>query len=91
MANKAIHPEDIIADGIDHTLINGKQIRKGSVAAFIANIALLENSNSSADDRANALQAMKELAPVIVTIGLHHHVNFKNKQAEELIQQAAKS
>jgi hypothetical protein len=89
MTTKAIRPEDIIPNGADHTLINGKSVRKGSVCAFIANIDLLENLNSSDAQRANALQALKELAPALITVGLHHHVNFKNKQAEELIQQAA--
>ncbi|ARG99850.1 hypothetical protein [Legionella micdadei] len=91
MSNKAVLPEDIIADGADHTVINGTKVRKGSVAAFIANIEILQNPNSSTEDKDNALQAMKELAPAIVTVGLHHHVTFKNKQAEAIIQQAAKS
>ncbi|CDZ78721.1 hypothetical protein BN59_03033 [Legionella massiliensis] len=89
MSNKAIQPEDIIADGADYILIQGQKIRKGSVAAFLANIAMLENPKSTAEERADALQAMKELAPSLVTVGLHHHVNFKNEVAEEIIQQAA--
>lgn len=91
MTNSAVLPEDIIADGADYTLIHGIKVRKGSVAAFIANIDILENPHSSSEDKNNALQMMKELAPAIVTVGLHHHVTFKNKQADEIIREASNS
>lgn len=89
MITKAIRPEDLIADGSDYTQINGMQVRKGTVAAFLANIDLLENPNSSTEVKNQALCALNELAPSIVAVRLHHHVNFKNKVAEEIIQQAA--
>ncbi|KTC85586.1 MULTISPECIES: hypothetical protein [Legionella] len=90
MTNKAIFPENIVADGADYTIINNTSVRKGTVAAFIANIDILQNPTSSAEGKDNALAAMKKLAPNLVAIGLHHHVQFKNIQAEEIIQQAIK-
>lgn len=90
MTNQAILPEDIIADGVDYAQIKGVPVRKGTVAAFLANIDLLENPNSSIEERNQAMSIMHELAPAIVTIGLHHHVTFNNKLVADIIQQAIK-
>lgn len=89
MTTTAIRPEDIIADGADYTEINGIQVRKGTVGAFLANIDLLENSNSSIDEKKQALELLRELAPAIIATRLHNHVSFKNNQVAEIIQQAA--
>lgn len=89
MINKGIQASDIIPDGADFAQINGMQIRKGSVAAFLANINLLENS-STTKEKEDALHVLQELAPTIIAIGLQNHVTFKNKQVEELLQQAKK-
>ncbi len=80
-----IRPEDILADGADTTIINGKVLRKGTVAAFLANIDLLENEHTSEQQKHEALKLLEELAPAIITLGLHHHVIFKNKHVEQLL------
>ncbi|WP_028387775.1 hypothetical protein [Legionella fairfieldensis] len=85
MSNNTVCPEDIIPDGADYTQINGVSVRKGTVAAFIANIDLLENPDSCLDTRKQALIALKELAPFIITIGLDQHVIFKNTQIQDIL------
>lgn len=80
MINKstAIRPEDILADGIDKTIINGTVIRKGTVAAFLANIDIFESVNTNDQQKQDALQMLHELAPSIIAVGLQKHVVFKN-------------
>lgn len=82
-------PEDLIADGVDTAVINGTTVRKGSIGAFLANLETLEHSTSSAE-KAAALNMMRELAPAITAIGLHKYVIFKNQQAQQLLDDAAK-
>ncbi|STX42963.1 Uncharacterised protein [Legionella donaldsonii] len=89
MTSKGIQASDIIPDGADFAQINGVQVRKGSVGAFLANINLLENS-STTKEKEDALHVLQELAPTIIAIGLQKHVTFKNKQVEDLLQQAKK-
>lgn len=43
MENNSVRPQDILPDGVDHTSFNGKSVRKGTIAALLANIAILEN------------------------------------------------
>lgn len=90
MTNKGILPSDIIPDGADFTQINGVQVRKGTVAAFLANINLVENPHASAEDKKQALHTIQELAPAVIATGLQNHVTFKNSQVEEILQQAKK-
>ncbi len=84
--SNAIKPEDILPNGDDVATINGKVVRKGSVAAFLANLAVLENSESSETQKNAAMNEMEKLAPDVVAIGLHHYVTFKNTFAESLLQ-----
>jgi hypothetical protein len=83
--NKIVRPEDILPDGIDSTYMNGMMVRKGTIAAFLANADILENSNAIEQQKQEAINAMKELAPAIIAIGLHKHVTFKNSQIEQIL------
>ncbi|MEO8402843.1 MAG: hypothetical protein ABI597_13810 [Gammaproteobacteria bacterium] len=86
MSNQnAIRPEDILPDGVDSNQVNGKLVRKGTIAAFLANTDILENPQATEQHKQNAIQAMKELASDVIAIGLHKHVTFKNTQAEQIL------
>lgn len=78
-------PENLIADSIDFIEQNGMKIRKGTVAAFLANITLLESSGTSNEEKMQALAVMEELAPGIIAIGLHKHVTFNNAAAAKIL------
>lgn len=86
MANyNSVRPEDILADGEDSTSIHGKTIRKGTIAAFLANINVFEHPNTSEKQKNEAFKVMQELAPAVIAAGLHQHVVFKNKEIEQLL------
>lgn len=82
---KAIKPDDILADTEDFVELNGLTVRKGSIAAFLKNIDLFEDSNSTEAQKAEALKMIKELAPAIIASGLHRHATFKNKTIENIL------
>ena len=65
--------------------LNGLTVRKGSIAAFLKNIELFEDSNSNEASKAAALSMIKELAPAIIAAGLHRHATFKNKIIEDIL------
>jgi hypothetical protein len=83
--NDPVRPEDILPDGVDTAAINGKTVRKGSIAAFLANTDILENLHTTEQQKQEALNMMKELAPAVIAIGLHNHVIFKNSQVEQIL------
>lgn len=87
----SVRPEDIIPDGADNTSINGAVVRKGTIAAFLANINILENPHSSEQQKQGAMEMMRELAPSVIAAGLHQHVTFKNIIVENILIDAAKN
>lgn len=89
MSNKSIQPEDIIADGIDTIEANGQIVRKGTIAAFLANVEIFENRKANEQQKQEAITALKKLASGVVAIGLHKHVTFKNPKIEQILTDAA--
>ena len=82
-------PEDILPDGDDHALLSGQKVRKGTIAAYLANIEVIENPTSTESEKTKAIDTMKDLASAIIAIGLHKHVIFKNSEAEKILLDAS--
>lgn len=82
--NASTKPEDILPDDENFADFNGVTIRKGSVAAFLKNIDTLETC-VSVQDKAAAIEKIKQLAPAIIATGLHRHAQFKNKLIEDIL------
>jgi len=85
---RGVTPQDILPDNLDSKDINGVNVRKGSIAAVLANIDILESSTTSSSEKQLALNTIKELAPAMVALGLAHKVTWKNSQVEAIIQAA---
>lgn len=65
-----IRPEDVLADGVEATRVDGLDVRKGTVAAFVANakkLALVERDDVSREPLERQLRA---LAPALRAVGL---------------------
>ncbi|MGJ7608725.1 hypothetical protein ACSFA7_30610 [Variovorax sp. LT1R20] len=62
--------QDVLPDGQDFVVRNGLQLRKGSVAAFLANAQLLQDPNASADAKQAAERDLIELLPALEALGL---------------------
>ena len=89
MSKKVFRPEDILADDASTTEMAGMTVRKGTIAAVIANTVTLESSDSSEAEKAAALAVIKELAPAVIAIGLHQHVTWKNEAVQKIFDETA--
>lgn len=89
MSNKSVRPEDILADGVDSAAVNGRIVRKGTMAAFLANAEILEDANVTEAQKQEVFAVMQDLASSLVAIGLHKHVVFKNPRIEQILINAA--
>lgn len=89
MTAQGVRPEDILANDINQVERNGVLIRKGTVAAALANIDLLEANTSSDADKQAAITALKELADALLATGICKHVTWKNPQVQEILEEAA--
>ncbi|MDQ0035255.1 hypothetical protein J2W30_003020 [Variovorax boronicumulans] len=62
--------QDVLPDGQDFVLRNGLQLRKGSVAAFLANAQLLQDPNATAETKQAAERDLIALLPALEALGL---------------------
>jgi hypothetical protein len=77
-------PQDILPDNINTTETGGMQIRKGSVAAFMANLTIVEQP-ASYDVYQTAVQDITELVPVMEALGVFTHFKLRSEKAVSLI------
>ena len=84
-ANNGIRPDDILSDDQSTTTINGIEVRKGSIAAFLKNIDIIEDHFAPEQHKLDAVQIMKDLAPAVVAAGLHKHAIFRNKIVQDIL------
>lgn len=62
--------QQILPDDVDHAEVNGMTIRKGTVAAFLANARVWCDPHASGSARAEAETDMADALPVLRALGL---------------------
>lgn len=79
-----IRPEDVLPDDRDHAELHGITVRKGSVAAFVANAKLLDVLPHGSPERAQALAQLQALAPSVAAVGLLDVFQPRSSEIEEV-------
>lgn len=75
--------QDVLPDGDDFTVINGRTLRKGSVGAFLANVRILEDAGASAADKHAAGQDLIALIPTLDALGLFDVFELRSPSLRE--------
>ena len=65
-----IRPEDVLADGVEATTFDGLDVRKGTVAAFVANAKKLALLGPDDVGRQPLERQLRDLAPALRAVGL---------------------
>jgi len=76
---------DVLPDNANTIERNGKTLRKGSVAAFIANAKLIEASDTAPELRAQAEADLRELVPVLIEVGVFDVFQLRSPRIQALI------
>ena len=87
MSKEPTRPEDILKDNEDFTVVQGVRIRKGTIAATLENIAILETGDT--EQRDTALMAIREYAPALVALGVHRYFSCHNQEVENILVETA--
>lgn len=82
-----IKPEDILPKDIDAIEINNMVVRKGTVAAALANAKILASNTPSQIEKTKALKLIKELAPALVAMETHRHFTWNNPEIQKIIEE----
>ena len=82
----SIKPEDILPDDKNTLEINGLIVRKATMAALLANADLLLKKESTIEEKVEAKETIKELAPGLIAAGLLRHLSWKNPDIQEIFE-----
>ena len=81
-------PSDILPDDTNSVVRQGRTFRKGSSAAFVANVMLLECDMTPLDERQAATRDLKELAPVLRELGPFEVFLIRSPKIQKLVDEA---
>ena len=80
-----VRPEDLLPDDQNSAEINGTVVRKGTVAAFLANARTLGALPPGSPDREPIIEQLRGSAQVLREIGLFDVFELRSRELAELI------
>ena len=83
-------PEDLLPDDKNHFEKNGSTIRKGTIAAALANASIVESTTATAEEKQAALDAIKVLTPQLIAFELTKFMQWKNPQIQSIFNEPEK-
>ena len=78
--------DQILADKVNETEVNGVVIRKGSVGAFLANAKTFADPNASAEARSIAERDIIEGLPTLRALGLFDILQIRDEQLRAFVE-----
>lgn len=84
-----IKPEDILPDAQNTATFGGLTLRKGTVAAALANVEILASADATESEKLDAKNMLEELAPALAALGLNKHLVWRNSEIQTIIDEAA--
>jgi hypothetical protein len=67
---RIVRPEDVLSDEENTGMMGGLEVRKGSVAAFIANVRILESLAPTDPGYPEVEAQLRALAPAVRAVGV---------------------
>ena len=77
--------DQILPDDVDHGRFNGVTIRKGTVAAFLANARTWADPRAGADERAQAQAHIVEDLPALRALGLFEVLEIRDARLRSFV------
>ena len=77
--------DQILPDDVNHGQFNGVTIRKGTVAAFLANARTWVRADGDADERAQAQAQIAEDLPALRALGLFEVLEIRDERLRTLV------
>ena len=77
--------DQILPDDVNHGQFDGLTIRKGTVAAFLANARTWTRADAGADERAQAQAQITEDLPALRALGLFEVLQIRDERLRAFI------
>ena len=82
--------DQILPDDVDHGQFQGVTIRKGTVAAFLANARTWADARAGADERAQAQARIAEDLPALRALGLFEVLKIRDEKLRAFVDSASR-
>ena len=82
--------DQILPDDVDHGQFQGVTIRKGTVAAFLANARTWADARASADGHAQAQAHIVEDLPALKALGLFDVLEIRDERLRAIVDGAGR-
>ena len=80
--------DQILPDDVNHGRFQGVTIRKGTVAAFLANARTWTDARASAGERAQASREIVRDLPALRALGLFEVLEIRDERLRALVEAA---
>ena len=77
--------DQILPDALDHGQFRGVTVRKGTVAAFLANACMWADARAGADERAQAQEQIAEDLPALRALGLFEVLEIRDERLRAFV------
>jgi hypothetical protein len=86
-----VRPKDLFPDGRDSVEVDGVEVRKGSIRAFIYNALALERLDPRSDDYRRAAAELRELVPTLEAVRVFDVFGLRSDRVAEIVAQPSRS
>jgi hypothetical protein len=80
-----VTPEDVLPDGVEGGDFNGTYVRKGTVAAFIANAKMLDDLQRGSAEYEAVAGHIRSMKPALEAAGLFDVFEIRNPAVAEIL------
>jgi hypothetical protein len=84
-----VRADELFADDADEITLNGTDVRKGTIAAFAHNAAVLEQADPASDEYARARADLRETVSVLRAAGMFDVFSVTLARAAKIVAESA--
>lgn len=78
-------PQDLLADGVEGTVVNGTYIRKGSIAAFIQNVKMLQDTPSGTPQYHAIAEQIRTVKPALDALDMFDVFELRDRRVCDIL------
>ena len=79
---------DVLADGVETAVFDGREVRKGTIAAFVANARALERAAEDSEESRRLEEQLRRAVPDLRSIGVLDVFSARTSRLATVLQSA---
>jgi hypothetical protein len=80
-----VRPEDVLPDGVEYGVFENVPVRKGTIAAFIANVRALDGLEPGTNGYDAVAEQLREAVPALTAVGLFEIFEVRSPELRRVL------